>query len=103
MNRKLFVGNLPFDTTKQELQALFSEVGTVEQVRLIADRETQKPRGFGFVEMVSDEDARAAIERFDQADFRGRRMVVNEAQEKDSGRPASGKRERPGGRGANRW
>jgi len=78
MTKKLYVGNLPFQTTEDELSDIFSEVGNVESVRIITDRETGRSRGFGFVEMA-DEDAEKAISQFNGTDMNGRPLTVNEA------------------------
>ncbi len=88
---KLYVGNLPFTATDEGVRALFSQHGTVEKVSLINDRETGRPRGFGFVEM-SNADASRAMQALNGADFEGRPLRVNEAQDK----------ERSGGGGGNR-
>ena len=74
----LFVGNLPFSTSDDDLRRLFEPHGTVESARVITDRETGRSRGFGFVEMP-DDDARTAIEALDGSDFGGRPLGVNEA------------------------
>jgi RNA recognition motif-containing protein len=79
---KLFVGNLPFTATDESVRAVFSKHGTVEKVSLITDRETGRPRGFGFVEMSSD-DASRAMQALNGADFDGRSLKVNEAQERE--------------------
>jgi RNA recognition motif-containing protein len=79
---KLYVGNLSFDTTEDSLRALFSGCGSVESVTLISDRDTGRPRGFGFVEM-SNADASAAIQALNGKDFEGRTLRVNEAQDKN--------------------
>ena len=79
MGKKLYVGNLPFKTTEGELEDLFGEVGEVDSVRIITDRETGRARGFGFVEMTSDEDAEKAIEKYNQYELEGRALTVNEA------------------------
>jgi len=79
MNRKLYVGNLPFQTTDQELEALFAQAGPVESVRVMRDMATGRPRGFAFVEMASDDAAEAAISQFNQKEFGGRTLAVNEA------------------------
>jgi RNA recognition motif-containing protein len=79
---KLFVGNLPFTATDDSVRALFSKHGTVEKVSLITDRETGRPRGFGFVEMSKD-DASRAMEALNGTDFEGRSLKVNEAQERE--------------------
>lgn len=102
----LYVGNLPFTTTSDELAALFGRVGEVTSAQVITDRETGRSRGFGFVEM-SDEDARKAIEELTGADFAGRAITVNEARPRaprtgggDRGGYAGGGR-RDGGGGGN--
>jgi RNA recognition motif-containing protein len=79
---KLYVGNLPFTATDDAVRALFAKHGTVERVSLITDRETGRPRGFGFVEMSTD-DASRAIQALNGADFDGRALRVNEAQERE--------------------
>ena len=79
MGTKLYVGNLSFRTTGEELREAFSAVGTVESASVIEDRETGRSRGFGFVEMATPEDAAAAIEQFNGKDFGGRNLTVNEA------------------------
>jgi RNA recognition motif-containing protein len=89
MNRKLFVGNLSFSTEEGTLQDLFAQAGPVESVRVMRDQATGRSRGFGFVEMASEDAARAAIEKFNEAEVDGRRLAVNEARP-----PAAG-----GGRG----
>ena len=86
----LYVGNLPFQTTSDELATLFGRVGTVTSAQVITDRETGRSRGFGFVEM-SDEDARKAIDELTGADMGGRAITVNEA------RPRQPRGDRPGG------
>jgi len=79
---KLFVGNLPFAATDESVRALFSTHGTVERVSLITDRETGRPRGFGFVEMSND-DASRAMQALNGTDFDGRSLKVNEAQDRE--------------------
>ena len=76
---KLYVGNLPYSTTEDDLKELFSAHGTVSSVRLINDRETGRSKGFGFVEFENDDEAKAAIEGLHGKDFGGRALVVNEA------------------------
>ena len=78
---KIYVGNLPFSSTEDEVRELFAQYGQVESVKLISDRETGRPRGFGFVEM-EDEAALAAIEALNEKDFGGRTLRVNEARER---------------------
>lgn len=77
--KKLYVGNLPFSYTEDELKELFSEFGTVAHVKLITDRETGRSRGFGFVEFESDEEADKAIAAVNGRDMGGRALIVNEA------------------------
>ena len=79
MGRKLFVGNFPFDTDEQQLEALFAAAGTVESVRVMRDQATGRSRGFGFVEMSSDEEAQKAIADFHNHPMGGRGLTVNEA------------------------
>src|SRR5258705_6919071 len=79
MATKLYVGNLSFRTTSEELREAFSAVGTVESASVIEDRETGRSRGFAFVEMSTPEEAAAAIEAFNGKDFGGRNLTVNEA------------------------
>jgi len=83
---KLFVGNLPFTATEDSLRTLFAAHGAVDKVALISDRETNRPRGFGFVEM-SNSDASRAIEALNGKDFEGRALKVNEAHDRQ---PAGG-------------
>ncbi len=83
---RLYVGNLPFSATDESVRALFSKHGTVEKVSLITDRDTGRPRGFGFVEM-SNADAARAIESLNGVDFGGRPLKVNEAQDRPRGGP----------------
>ncbi len=75
----IYVGNLPFSTTAAELEEAFGQYGQVDSAAVISDRETGRSRGFGFVEMGNDEEARRAIEELDGADFGGRDLRVNEA------------------------
>ena len=79
---KLYVGNLPFTATEESVRALFAAHGSVEKVSLITDRDTGRPRGFGFVEM-SNADAARAMQALNGKDFEGRALRVNEAQERD--------------------
>jgi RNA recognition motif-containing protein len=81
---KLYVGNLPFTATDEAVRALFAQHGTVETVSLINDRDTGRPRGFGFVEM-SNADASRAMQALNGKDFDGRALKVNEAQDKAGG------------------
>jgi RNA recognition motif-containing protein len=86
---KIYVGNLPFSADESAVRALFAQHGTVESVALIMDRETGRPRGFGFVEM-SREDAARAIQNLNGKDMGGRPLKVNEAQDKPSGSRGGG-------------
>jgi cold-inducible RNA-binding protein len=83
MTMKLYVGNLAFQTSSEELQALFAQAGTVESVSLIEDRETGRSRGFGFVEMSTKEEGAAAIQKFNGTDLGGRALNVNEAKPRE--------------------
>jgi cold-inducible RNA-binding protein len=82
MGRRLYVGNLPYSTTDQDLTTLFSQVGTVENVRVMRDMATGRARGFGFVQMSSDAEAEKAIAEFHEFQMQGRPLVVNEAKPK---------------------
>ncbi len=79
MSRKLYVGNLPYSTNEDELQGLFGEVGAVESVNVMRDRETGRARGFAFVEMATEEDAQNAIAKLHDRPFGGRNLTGNEA------------------------
>jgi RNA recognition motif-containing protein len=100
MATKLYVGNLSFRTTGEELREAFAAVGTVESASVIEDRETGRSRGFGFVEMATPEEAAAAIEAFNGKDFGGRNLTVNEAKPRtDRGGGGGGRGGYGGGRG----
>jgi RNA recognition motif-containing protein len=88
---KLYVGNLPFDATEESVRALFAAHGTVEKLSLITDRETGRPRGFGFVEM-SNADASRAMQALNGQDFSGRALRINEAQDRAGGGGGGGNR-----------
>ena len=79
MGKKLYVGNLPFNTTDQDLSEIFTQVGQVASAKVIMDRESGRSKGFGFVEMNSDEEAQNAISQFNGAQLNGRPLTVNEA------------------------
>jgi len=83
MTMKLYVGNLAFQTSSEELKTLFAQAGTVESVSLIEDRETGRSRGFGFVEMSTKEEGAAAIQQFNGKDLGGRALNVNEAKPRE--------------------
>ncbi|HEV2233501.1 MAG: RNA recognition motif domain-containing protein [Terriglobia bacterium] len=96
--KNLFVGNLPFSSTEDSLRTLFAQFGEVQQVKIMTDRDTGKPRGFGFVEMTQDEDAAKAVAGLNGKDFEGRALTVNEARPKPE-RSSGGGGYRPGGGG----
>ena len=83
MQNKLYVGNLPFSATETEIEAAFSAFGSVQSINLVTDRDTGRPRGFGFVEMGSDSEAQAAIAGLDQQELGGRRLTVNVAKPRE--------------------
>jgi RNA recognition motif-containing protein len=85
VTKKLYVGNLSFGTTDEQLRELFEQHGPTESVNVIMDRETGRSRGFGFVEFESEDSARAAQDALDGKDFDGRALRVNEAQERRGG------------------
>ena len=100
---KIYVGNLPFSATENDVRALFEAHGAVQSVALINDRETGRPRGFGFVEM-SSADAQRAIQSLNGKDMGGRPLRINEAQERQGGGGGGGGRgPRGGGGGGGRW
>jgi cold-inducible RNA-binding protein len=102
MAMKLYVGNLSFQTTSEDLQQLFAQAGTVESATVVEDRDTGRSRGFGFVEMASKEEGEKAIEQFNGTDMNGRNLTVNEARPReDRGNRGGGGRGGYGG-GANR-
>lgn len=91
MNPKIYVGNLPYASTDQDLMDLFAQHGTVSSANVVTDRYTGRSRGFGFVEMASAEDAQKAISALNGSDFQGRNLVVNEARPKEKNRPSGGR------------
>jgi cold-inducible RNA-binding protein len=91
MGRKLYVGNLPYTASEQDLQDLFANAGGVESVNLMRDMATGRARGFAFVEMVSDDDAQKAIDQLNNTDFGGRNLTVNEARPKTAGGGGGGR------------
>jgi len=105
---KLYVGNLPFTATEDSVRALFAPHGTVEKVALITDRDTGRPRGFGFIEM-SNADASKAMQALNGQDFDGRALKINEAHDRDraggggGGGGGGGNRGPGGGGGARRY
>ena len=108
MSTKLYIGNLAFQTTSQELQELFAQAGTVESASVVEDRITGRSRGFAFVEMSTKEEATAAIDQFNGKELGGRALKVNEAKPRENraggggGRGFGGNRGGGGGYGGNR-
>ena len=96
---KLYVGNLSFQTTSEDLQQLFAQAGTVESASVVEDRDTGRSRGFGFVEMATKEEGEKAIEQFNGTDLAGRNLTVNEARPREDRGGGGGGR---GGYGGNR-
>jgi RNA recognition motif-containing protein len=88
MATRLYVGNLPYSATEGELEELFKQAGEVESARVVTDRETGRPRGFGFVEMGSDEATENAVRMFDGYTMDGRQIKVNPAMEREGRGPA---------------
>ena len=107
----IFVGNLSFSTTQEDLMAAFSQYGNVERVNIVTDRDSGQSRGFAFVEMTERRDAENAIAQLNGADLNGRTINVNEARPKPQGGPSGfnrgggrgGSRGGGGGRGGSRW
>jgi cold-inducible RNA-binding protein len=107
MSTKLYVGNLAFQTTGEDLQQLFSQAGTVESATIVEDRDTGRSRGFAFVEMSTQEEANSAIEQFNGKELGGRALKVNEARPRENrggggGRGFGGNRGGYGGGGRDR-
>jgi cold-inducible RNA-binding protein len=98
MSTKLYVGNLAFQTTSEELQSLFAQAGTVESASVVEDRMTGRSRGFAFVEMATKEEAAAAIDQFNGKEVGGRALKVNEAKPRENRGGGGGR----GGFGGNR-
>ena len=119
MSMKLYVGNLSFDTTQQDLEQIFGEIGTVESTNIIEDRDTGRSRGFAFVEMSSKEEGQNAIAQLNGKEIGGRSLTVNEAKPREDrggsrggggggrggfgGNRGGGGGNRGGGGGGNRW
>lgn len=95
----IYVGNLAYSVTQEDLSTVFAEYGTVKRVQLPVDRETGRPRGFGFVEMSTDAEETAAIEALDGAEWMGRDLRVNKAKPREEKRPAGGNWSGGGGGG----
>jgi cold-inducible RNA-binding protein len=96
----IFVGNISFQTTQDDLHAAFAAYGSVDRVSVVTDRDSGQSRGFAFVEMAQDSEARTAIDQLNGAELHGRAMNVNEARPKESN---GGSRNRSGGRGTRSW
>jgi RNA recognition motif-containing protein len=88
MATKLFVGSLAYSVTDQELEEFFASVGTVSSARVLLDRETNRSRGFGFVEMSTDEEAQKAVKELNGKELNGRALIVNEARPQEERRPS---------------
>ncbi len=99
MGRKLYVGNLTYETTASDLETLFSQFGTVQSAQVIADRDTGRSKGFGFVEMGSDQEAQAAIAGLSGKEVNGRALTVNEARPREERGGGGGRGGHGGGRG----
>ena len=99
MGKKLYVGNLPYGATSESLQELFSPHGSVQSADVIMDNMTGRSKGFGFVEMGSDQEAQAAIAALNGKDFQGRPLTVNEAKPRKEGGGGGGRGPRGGGGG----
>ena len=94
MNKKLYVGGLPFSVTEEKLKELFESHGTVESAKVVTDRSTDRSRGFGFVEMSTEQEAEQAIEALNGTELEGRSLTVNESRPREN---------RSGGGSSNRW
>ncbi|NEO32907.1 MAG: RNA-binding protein [Symploca sp. SIO3C6] len=92
----IYVGNLSYEVTQEDLNEVFAEYGSVKRVQLPTDRETGRPRGFGFVEMSTEEEEMAAIEALDGAEWMGREIKVNKAKPREDRRPSGGYNRRNG-------
>ncbi len=90
MAKKLYVGGLPYSTSEDSLKEAFSQAGTVESATIISDKMTGRSKGFGFVEMSSDEEAQKAIDMFTGKEFEGRNLTVNEARPMEPRAPRTG-------------
>src|SRR5437588_13081401 len=99
MSIKLYVGNLAFQTSSEDLQQLFAQAGTVESAAVVEDRETGRSRGFGFVEMSSKEEGDAAVTQFNGKEVNGRALTVNEAKPRENRNGGGGRGGYGGGRG----
>ncbi len=102
-SNKLYVGGLPYTITEDRLEELFAEHGTVESARVITDKFTGRSRGFGFVEMSSQEEAQTAIDKLNGTDLEGRSLTVNEAKPREPRTGGGGGGDGGGGGGGTRW
>jgi RNA recognition motif-containing protein len=103
LGKKLYIGNLAYDVTQEELQDVFSQAGTVTSVSVVADKFSGQSRGFAFVEMSSDEEAKEAISKLDGYSMKGRNLRVDEARPREPGRFPSGSGGQSGGGRKPRW
>ncbi len=103
MSMKLYVGNLAFSTSAQDLEEMFGKVGTVESTNIIEDRETGRSRGFAFVEMSSSEEGQKAIDQLNAKEINGREIIVNEAKPRENRAASGGGGNRGGGGSSSRW
>jgi RNA recognition motif-containing protein len=103
MGKRVFVGNLPFSATEDQLRELFSAHGEVTTAEIVKDKFTERSRGFAFVEMATDEAAAAAVAALNQHQMDGRPLTVNEARARTESRGPRGGGNRGGGEGGNRW
>src|ERR1044071_5633584 len=103
MGKRLYVGNLPFSATDESLMRMFQQVGQVESARIITDRDTGRSKGFGFVEMSTDQEASDAIKKFNGTELDGRSLTVNEARPMAPRDGGGGGRGHRGGGGRQRW
>ncbi|MBU8922663.1 MAG: RNA-binding protein [Bacteroidales bacterium] len=87
---KIYVGNMSFDTSESDIRKAFEEHGTVDTVSIITDRDTGRPKGFGFIEMSNDTEAQAAIDNLNDKDFMGRTLKVNQARPRNDNRGGGG-------------
>jgi cold-inducible RNA-binding protein len=99
MGKRLYVGNLSYDTSEADLREAFATAGNVSEVKVVMDRDTGRPRGFAFVEMSTDNEAQQAISQLNGRDLGGRTLKVNEARESTGGGGGGGR----GGGGGGRW
>ncbi len=103
MGKRVFVGNLPFSATEDQLRELFSQHGEVSSAEIVKDKFTERSRGFAFVEMATDEAAAAAVAALNQHQMDGRPLTVNEARARTESRGPRDRGNRGGGEGGNRW